>query len=125
MDVSLVFFKLLFLFEPLAAFFALEGKQEIYNSVPCPVLLGSVNVFMQVRVNHGTKLCTLALIRFEDFPSGASCPKNPEHYNMARNQIEALPRKTIYGRCPKCKTKSQLEVVSGNPGREKFRCNQC
>ncbi|AFU57396.1 hypothetical protein Ngar_c04500 [Candidatus Nitrososphaera gargensis Ga9.2] len=36
-----------------------------------------------------------------------------------------LPRKTIYGRCPKCKTKSELEVISGTPGREKFRCNQC
>jgi transposase-like protein len=36
-----------------------------------------------------------------------------------------LPRKTIYGKCPKCRTKSQLEVVSGNPGKEKFKCNQC
>jgi hypothetical protein len=39
--------------------------------------------------------------------------------------IEKMPRKTIYGKCPKCKTKSELEVISGNPGREKFRCNQC
>jgi len=36
-----------------------------------------------------------------------------------------LPRRTIYDRCPKCKTKSELEVVSGTPGKEKFRCNQC
>jgi transposase-like protein len=39
--------------------------------------------------------------------------------------IYYLARKTIYGKCPKCRTKSQLEVVSGNPGKEKFRCNQC
>ena len=44
---------------------------------------------------------------------------------MPRAISGVLPRKTIYGRCPKCKTKSELEVVSGNPGREKFRCNQC
>ena len=36
-----------------------------------------------------------------------------------------MPKKTIYGKCPKCKTKSELEVVSGTPGKEKFRCNQC
>jgi|GEM_PF-985466 len=36
-----------------------------------------------------------------------------------------MPKKTIYGRCPRCKTKSELEVKSGEPGREKFRCNQC
>lgn len=40
-------------------------------------------------------------------------------------RVEKMPRKTIYGKCPKCKTKSELEVISGNPGREKFRCNQC
>lgn len=36
-----------------------------------------------------------------------------------------MPRKTIYGKCPKCKTKSQLEVLSGKPGQEKFKCNMC
>ena len=36
-----------------------------------------------------------------------------------------IPKKTIYGKCPKCKTKSQLEVLSGNPGKEKFKCNMC
>jgi len=36
-----------------------------------------------------------------------------------------LTRRTIYGKCPNCRTKSQLEVVSGNAGREKFKCNQC
>jgi len=36
-----------------------------------------------------------------------------------------MPRKTIYGKCPKCKTKSQLEVISGKPGQEKFKCNMC
>ena len=41
------------------------------------------------------------------------------------NTDVAMPRKTIYGRCPKCKTKSELEVLSGTPGKEKFRCNQC
>jgi transposase-like protein len=44
---------------------------------------------------------------------------------LASYYIENVPRKTIYGKCPKCKTKSELEVISGNPGREKFRCNQC
>ena len=39
--------------------------------------------------------------------------------------VVQMPKKTIYGRCPKCRTKSELEVVSGNPGREKFKCNQC
>ncbi|WP_337861827.1 hypothetical protein [Nitrososphaera sp.] len=34
-------------------------------------------------------------------------------------------KKTIYGRCPKCKAKGDLVVLSGDPGREKFRCNQC
>jgi transposase-like protein len=37
----------------------------------------------------------------------------------------SLPKKTVYGKCPRCKTKSALEVVSGNPGKEKFKCNQC
>ena len=36
-----------------------------------------------------------------------------------------LVKKTIYGRCPKCKAKSDLVVISGDPGREKFKCNQC
>jgi hypothetical protein len=36
-----------------------------------------------------------------------------------------MPKQTVYGRCPNCKTKSQLEVISRHPGREKFRCNQC
>jgi len=36
-----------------------------------------------------------------------------------------LTRRTIYGKCPNCRTKSQLEVVSGIAGREKFKCNQC
>src|SRR5215813_5269105 len=39
--------------------------------------------------------------------------------------ISSLPKKTVYGKCPRCKTKSALEVVSGNPGKEKFKCNQC
>jgi transposase-like protein len=42
---------------------------------------------------------------------------------LAKNKC--LPKKTIYGRCPKCKTKSALVVVSGNPGKEKFKCNEC
>ena len=36
-----------------------------------------------------------------------------------------VPKKTIYGKCPKCKAKSDLVVMSGDPGREKFKCNQC
>lgn len=34
-------------------------------------------------------------------------------------------KKTIYGKCPICRTKGQLEVVSNNPGKEKFKCNSC
>ena len=71
MDVGLVLFQLFFLFEPFAAFFALEWEQEIHHNIPCPVLPGIDDVFMQVRVNHGTKLYTFAFIRFEDFRSGA------------------------------------------------------
>jgi transposase-like protein len=37
----------------------------------------------------------------------------------------SLPKKNVYGRCPRCKTKSLLEVVSGIPSKEKFKCNQC
>jgi transposase-like protein len=36
-----------------------------------------------------------------------------------------MPKKTIYGRCPKCKAKGELLVVCGTPGKEKFRCNRC
>ncbi|MGI0006039.1 MAG: hypothetical protein ACREAY_11735 [Nitrososphaera sp.] len=36
-----------------------------------------------------------------------------------------MVKKTVYGRCPKCKAKSDLVVMSGDPGREKFKCNQC
>lgn len=36
-----------------------------------------------------------------------------------------VPKKTIYGRCPKCKAKGDLVVMSGEAGREKFKCNQC
>lgn len=36
-----------------------------------------------------------------------------------------MAKKTIYGRCPKCKAKGDLVVLSGTPGREKFKCNQC
>lgn len=36
-----------------------------------------------------------------------------------------MPKKTIYGRCPKCKAKSDLVVLKGDPGNEKFKCNQC
>ena len=42
---------------------------------------------------------------------------------MHCNTIIFIPRKTVYGRCPKCRTKSQLEVLSSNPGNEKFKCN--
>lgn len=46
---------------------------------------------------------------------------------IARNvRVQSvLVKKTIYGRCPKCKAKSDLVVMSGDPGREKFKCNQC
>ena len=44
---------------------------------------------------------------------------------MVWSVVILLPKKTIYGRCPRCRTKSNLEVVSGNPGKEKFKCNQC
>jgi transposase-like protein len=36
-----------------------------------------------------------------------------------------MAKKTVYGRCPKCKAKSDLIVMSGTPGKEKFKCNQC
>lgn len=36
-----------------------------------------------------------------------------------------IARKTVYGKCPRCRTKSQLEVISNNPGKEKFKCNMC
>jgi hypothetical protein len=36
-----------------------------------------------------------------------------------------IARKTVYGKCPRCRTKSQLEVISNNPGKEKFKCNIC
>ncbi len=41
------------------------------------------------------------------------------------NTIILIARKTVYGKCPKCRTKSQLEVLSSNPGNEKFKCNMC
>ena len=44
---------------------------------------------------------------------------------MHWNTNSFIPRKTVYGKCPKCRTKSQLEVLSSNPGNEKFRCNMC
>jgi len=47
------------------------------------------------------------------------------HLRYITAKRNPLPRKTIYGKCPKCRTKSELEVRSGNPGKEKFRCNQC
>ena len=34
-------------------------------------------------------------------------------------------KKTIYGKCPNCRTKGQLDVISSNPGKEKFKCNSC
>jgi hypothetical protein len=36
-----------------------------------------------------------------------------------------IARKTVYGKCPRCRTKSQLEIISNNPGKEKFKCNIC
>ena len=36
-----------------------------------------------------------------------------------------MARKTIYGRCPKCRAKSQLEVKSSDAGNEKYKCNMC
>jgi hypothetical protein len=36
-----------------------------------------------------------------------------------------IPRKTVYGKCPKCRAKSQIEITSNNPGKEKFKCNIC
>ena len=36
-----------------------------------------------------------------------------------------IARKTVYGKCPRCRSKSQLEVISNNPGKEKFKCNMC
>ena len=44
---------------------------------------------------------------------------------MDYDTIILISRKTVYGKCPKCRTKSQLEVLSSNPGNEKFRCNMC
>jgi len=36
-----------------------------------------------------------------------------------------IARKTVYGKCPRCRTKSQLEIISNNPGKEKFKCTIC
>ena len=36
-----------------------------------------------------------------------------------------ITKKTIYGKCPNCRTKGQLDVVSSSPGKEKFKCNSC
>ncbi|AIC14381.1 hypothetical protein NTE_01513 [Candidatus Nitrososphaera evergladensis SR1] len=36
-----------------------------------------------------------------------------------------MARKTVYGKCPKCKARGDLVVMSGTPGKEKFKCNQC
>ena len=45
-------------------------------------------------------------------------------YIEANNKI-LIARKTVYGKCPRCRTKSQLEIISNNPGKEKFKCNIC
>lgn len=36
-----------------------------------------------------------------------------------------MARKTVYGKCPKCRARGDLVVMSGTPGKEKFKCNQC
>lgn len=41
------------------------------------------------------------------------------------NKKIVIARKTVYGKCPRCRTKSQLEIITNNPGKEKFKCNIC
>ena len=45
-------------------------------------------------------------------------------YIEVNNKI-LIARKTVYGKCPRCRTKSQLEIISNNPGKEKFKCTIC
>jgi len=85
-------------------------KPQVYNTVTCPHC-GKVNKVTQYQVLKGFK-CSGCGQRIDGITGGKPGPDGP--YPVIEEIV-----------CPQCKSGSNLEHLSDNAERKRFRCKTC